>query len=114
MDRKDAQMQKFLPALALSFAVQTAMAGDLPAGNEAAAPLAGGLMRANLVVPAQPAVGAQHGADPTALAANLQGGDDAVAKKEQERGREHTTGMLIAALALMVGIVLRRWGTDRQ
>lgn len=113
MDRKDAQMQKFLPALALSFAVQTAMAGDLPAGNQAAAPLAGGLMRANLVMPAQPAVGAQHGAD-QALAANLQAGSDAVAKKDQERGREHTTGMLIAALALMVGIVLRRWGTDRQ
>lgn len=113
MDRKDAQMQKFLPALALSFAVQTAMAGDLPAGNEAAAPLAGGLMHANLVVQAQPAVGAQHGADPSALTANLPAGPEAAAKKEAG-GREHTTGMLIAALALMVGIVLRRWGTDRQ
>ena len=113
MDRKDAQMQKFLPALALSFAVHTAMAADLPAGPDAAAPLAGGLMHANLVVPAQPAVGAPHGADPTALTANLQAGNEAAAKKETG-GREHTTGMLIAALALMVGIVLRRWGTDRQ
>ena len=113
MDRKDAQMQKFLPALALSFVVQTAMAGDLPAGDNATAPIAGGLMHANLLVPAQPAAGAQHAADPAALTVNLQAGDDAAAKKES-RGREHTTGMLIAALALMVGIVLRRWGTDRQ
>ena len=105
-------MQKILAALALSFAVQTAMAGDLPAGN-AAAPLTGGLMHANLVVQAQPAGGAQRAADP-ALAANLQAGDDAVAAKKDSRSREHTTGMLIAALALMVGIVLRRWGTDRQ
>ncbi len=113
MDRKDAQMQKFLPALALSFAVHTAMAGDLPAGPAAAAPLAGGLMHANLVVPAQPAlVGAPHG-DPSALAANPQAAAGEAAKKESG-GREHTTGMLIAALALMVGIVLRRWGTDRQ
>jgi len=35
----------------------------------------------------------------------------AAARKESQ-GREHTTGMLVAALALMVGIVLRRWGTD--
>lgn len=112
MDRKDAQMQKFLPALALSFAVQTAMAGNLPAAPDADASLGRGLMHANLVV-AQPAGGAQHGAAPSALTANLQAGDEAAAKKES-RGREHTTGMLIAALALMVGIVLRRWGTDRQ
>lgn len=111
MDRKDAQMQKFLPALALSLAVQTAMAANQQASHDAATPLAGGLMHANLVVPAQPAVGPQHAADPSALTANLQAGDEAAAKKES-RGREHTTGMLIAALALMVGIVLRRWGTD--
>jgi hypothetical protein len=111
MDRKDAQMQKFLPALALSLAVQTAMAANQPASHDAAAPLAGGLMHASLVVPAQAAAGPQHAADPAALTANLQAGDEAAARKESQ-GREHTTGMLVAALALMVGIVLRRWGTD--
>ena len=106
-------MQKFLPALALSFAVQTAMAADLPAGPDAAAPVAGGLMHANLVVQAQPAVGAQHGADASPLAAKLRAGDEAAAEKDAGAG-DHTTGMLIAALALMAGIVLRRWGSDRQ
>ena len=113
MDRKEAQMQKFLPALALSFAVQTAMADSLPAAPTAGAPLAGRLMHANLVVQAQPAGGAPHGADAPALTANLQAGSEPAAKAERQ-GREHTTGMLLAGLALMVGIVLRRWGTDRQ
>ena len=106
-------MQKILTALALSFALQTALADDLAATGQAGAPLAGGLMHANLVVPAQPAAGAQHGADPSALTLNLQAGTDPAGKQE-DHGRDHTSGMLLAALALMAGIVLRRWGTDRQ
>lgn len=112
MDRKDAQMQKILPALALSFAVQTAVAGSVPAASGAGAPLAGGLMHAALVVPAQP-VGAQHDAEPPALVADLQVTTEAEPGKDHQ-GRDHTTAMLLAALALMAGIVLRRWGTDRQ
>jgi hypothetical protein len=110
MDRKDAQMQKILAALALSFAAQTAMAANLPAPHEARTPVAGGLMHASLVVPAQPGGGAQHD---DALTANRQAGAEPAAKKDL-RDSDHTTGMLLAALALMAGIVLRRWGTDTQ
>lgn len=113
MDRKDAQMQKILPALALSFAVQTALAGSVPASTGAETPLAAGLMHAQLVLPAQPA-GPQGDAEAPALAADLQAAPtESDARRDQQR-RDHTTGMLLAALALMAGIVLRRWGTDRQ
>jgi hypothetical protein len=112
MDRKDAQMQKILPALALSFAVQTAVAGSVPAAAGAGAQLAGGLMHATLMGPAQPA-GAQHEGESPALAADLQATTEAEPRKDHQ-GRDHTTAMLLAALALMAGIVLRRWGTDRR
>jgi hypothetical protein len=112
MDRKDAQMQKILPALALSFAVQTAVAGSVPADTSAGAPLAGGLMHATLVVPAQP-LGAPHDAERPALRADLQAAAEADLRDDHQ-GRDHTTAMLLAALALMAGIVLRRWGTERQ
>jgi hypothetical protein len=110
MDRTDYKMNKILCALALGFALQTGLAGDLPAGPEAAA-RSGGLMHANLVVPAQPA-GAQRNAEQSVMQANLQAEGDTATQDETKS--DHTTGMLLAALALMAGIVLRRWGSSQQ
>ena len=36
------------------------------------------------------------------------------AEDTPEPAPAHSTGMLLAALALMLGIALRRWGADRQ
>jgi hypothetical protein len=110
MDRTDYKMHKILCALALGFALQTGLAGDLPASREAAA-RSGGLMHANLVVPAQP-VGAQRSAEQSALQADLEAEVDTGNKDDTKS--DHTTAMLLAALALMAGIVLRRWGSSQQ
>lgn len=119
MDRKDAQMQKILPALAFAFAAQAALADQLPAGHdERASRHADGLMHAGLVVPAQGAGGTPHGAAPAALKVSLPAGGavpPATGKEPHDDHRSaHTTGMLLAGLALMAGIVLRRWGSDPQ
>ncbi|KQT13545.1 hypothetical protein [Ramlibacter sp. Leaf400] len=108
MDRKDAKMYKILPALALGFALQTALADNLPAAT-AEAFSATGLMHATLVGPAQP-IGAQRKTEQAVLKADADPAQD----KKHESGRDHTTGMLLAALALMAGIVLRRWGNSQQ
>lgn len=106
MERKDAKMYKILPAIALCLALQPALADDRPAGRAPAEALpANGLMHATLVVQAQP-VGAQRvKAEQAALKGDLPAAADA-AKKDDSH--DHTAAMLLAALALMAGIVLRR------
>lgn len=106
-------MHKILPAIALCFALQPALADDGSARRPAHPPVhAGGLMHATLVVPAAQAA-AQRPAGQAALKASLQ--PEAEAAAEQDRTeRDATTGVLLAALALMAGIVLRRWGASQQ
>ena len=112
MDRTDLKMHKTFCALAFGLALQTGWAGDVPAAARADAALRGaGLMHAGLVVAAQPQA-ASRGGEQAALKANLEG--EAEASTKDETKPNHTTGMLLAALALMAGIVLRRWGSSQQ
>jgi hypothetical protein len=110
MDRMDHRMHKILTALALGFALSGALAEDR-ATAPATPALQGGLMQANLVVsPVSP----QRKADAGALKGTAA---EAKAASEQPAQAEHhhtTSGMLLAALALMVGIVLRRWSGDER
>ena len=105
-------MHKILPAIALCVALQPAWADDTTPGPQTSAPLPpGGLMHATLVVPA-PGAGPQRPSDPPAMKAAMQAEDEG--PKPDETESEPTTGVLLAALALMAGIVLRRWGSGQQ
>jgi hypothetical protein len=102
---EDSRMHKILSAALLCLALAPALAADAPPGRTP--PAQDGLMHASLVVPAANAATAartpQKQAPQTAAA-------DAGAK--EDTGNATSTGMLLAALVLMLGIVLRRWGTD--
>jgi hypothetical protein len=112
MDRQDAKMHKILPAIALCMALQPAWADDTTPGLQTPAPLPpGGLMHATLVVSA-PNAGPQRPSDPSAMKAVLKAEDEG--PKPDDTKSEPTTGVLLAALALMAGIVLRRWGSGQQ
>ena len=97
-------MHKIIYAAVLCVALSPALAADAPSATAANA---NGLIHASLVVPAATSPAAHR--DPgTAQAQQAQ-----AAEKDDAR---HDTGggMLFAALALMLGIVLRRWGTGPQ
>jgi hypothetical protein len=109
MDRMDHRMHKILTALAFGLALSAASADDRPAPPATPA-LQGGLMQANLVV-------APQSPQRKAEAAALTGGNaEAKAAEQPAEAEHHHTGsaMLLAALALMAGIVLRRWGGDER
>jgi len=110
MDRKDPWMHKILTALAFSIALLPAVADDRPASS-APDGLQGGLMQANLVVSPQ---GAQRKSEPAALKGSLRGEAERTAEAAEADHHHTTGGMLLAALALMAGIVLRRWGDTEQ
>ncbi|TFZ05988.1 hypothetical protein EZ313_04880 [Ramlibacter henchirensis] len=105
-------MHKILPAIAvtLTLVLQPALADHLPAATAAESLPAGGIMQATLVVPA--AAAAQRQTDQAPRATSTQTEDENATGKHA--GRERTTGMLLAALALMAAIVLRRWSTDQR
>ncbi|TFZ00174.1 hypothetical protein [Ramlibacter humi] len=111
MDRRDSKMHKILPATLLCLALSPALAADAP-GNTTVAQNSpaqtDGIVHASLMVPAGPASPAAKAQTPTL---------HAPAAPEPKGERDHGAGaggMLLAAIALMLGIVLRRWGTGQQ
>ena len=99
--------KKILLAIGLCFAASVASAGS-PATEPPPAPREG-LMHATLVVPA--AAAKQRAPEQAVVKLALQPETQAPPAAKEENGAEY--GMLLAALALMAGIVLRRWGGGR-
>lgn len=98
-------MHKILPAIAFCLAFPAAFADTLSTGSDTPARVAReGLVHATLVVPATAA--GKRGIERGVAQASLQHG---VEERATDDGPP-ANGMLLAALALMVGIVLRRWG----
>ncbi len=108
-------MYKFFPAIALCMALQPAWATGGPGGGVSGA---GGqappaLVQISLATPGQAAAAHAHSQQAPVVVAALQD-DAAPPAPEAETERETNQGVLLAALALMAGIVLRRWGTGRR
>ena len=100
-------MHKILPAITLFIALSST-AAEAPAGGDRALPAAGVIQTA-LAVPA----GAAKAAAPQTVAAATELADEPD-KPAGDGGSERTAGMLLGALALMIGIVLRRWGVGER
>lgn len=100
-------MQRVLPMLALALSLHAAHATEARAAT-AHAVQANAVMHASLTVgsPAQPAQRQEPTERSTPAATSAE------AKKDEER--HPTTAMLVAALALMIAIALRRWGVAQQ
>ena len=110
-------MRALLPAIAFC-AVLQATAATQPAGQAvpaAATQPAAGLLHAKLVTPATDrVVVAQRTNDAGPGRDSLQ---PAISGTQPASGQEHrptTAAMLLAALILMTGIALRRWGAGEQ
>lgn len=109
-------MDRLLPAIVLCMALQPAWAGDAAAAGKAAtvgaAPQA--MVQVKLAPAAAAATGARSPEQAPIVVAALH--DDAVPapQAQAQPERQSTQGMLLAAVALMAGIVLRRWGADQR
>jgi len=107
-------MRAIIPAMALC-AVLQATAAAQPA-HEAAHAAANkpvqGMLHAKLVTSTDTVVVAQQGPDAVPVKSSLQAGSGAEPAGEEHRPT--TAAMLLAALVLMTGIALRRWGTGEQ
>ena len=107
-------MRALLPAIAFC-AVLQATAATQPAGQAvpaAATQPAAGLLHAKLVTPATDrVVVAQHVND---AGNSLQPGSSGTQPASGQEHRPTTAAMLLAALILMTGIALRRWGAGEQ
>jgi hypothetical protein len=109
-------MHKMLSAIALVAAMQAAAAAQVPgpvstplprAAQDAAGP---GLMQTSMVVGG--ANGARQDAQRAPMQSTLQA--EAAPEPSDRQDREPGTAMLLAALLLMLGIALRRWGAGQQ
>lgn len=89
-------------------AVQPAQEVATAAANQPAR----GMLHAKLVTSTEPLVVAQHGPDEAPAKASPAGTDTQPATGEEHRPT--TAAMLLAALILMTGIALRRWGMGEQ
>ena len=107
-------MRAFIPAMALC-AVLQATAAVQPAhemSTAAANKPAQGMLQAKLVTSTDTLVVAQHAPDAGPATTSLPAG--AATSAPGEEHRPTTAAMLLAALVLMTGIALRRWGTGEQ
>jgi hypothetical protein len=108
-------MRAIIPAIALC-AVLQASAAMQPAqqvGPAAANKPAHGMLHAQLVTPSTDAVIVAQRASDTAAKTGLH----STAVVQPASGEEHrptTAAMLLAAVILMTGIALRRWGVGEQ
>jgi hypothetical protein len=102
-------MPRLLPAILLSAGLQSALAAApaTAAAVPATAARSEAIVQAQLLVPTDPAPSMGRG--DTAAAAK--GRTKAEVHGEEDRG---VGGMLLAALALMTGIAVRRWGMGQQ
>ncbi len=114
-------MSRLLFAIGLALAVQAAtaeaaqpMLPQSPAATATtAAVAAAGVMQASLSLSEKEAKGTQSGKPVATAKASLKADDSKDA--DEGDGRRPTTGaMLLAALALMTGIALRRGGAGQQ
>lgn len=105
-------MRAFIPAIALCAGLHAAAAPQ-PLGQAASAMAspAQGVLHAQLVTPADGVPSVQRRTD--AVKASLQPRGAAQADDAQEH-HPTTAAMLLAALALMTGIAVRRWGAGQQ
>jgi hypothetical protein len=109
-------MQRSLPAIALCALVHAAMAGPAAAAPTHPAPPQQQLTSAALVAqaPATPAPARTQG-ETVAMQATLPSPASASHKPADEPEHRPTgIAMLLAAVALMTGIALRRWGARDQ
>ena len=108
-------MRALIPAIALCAALQAsaAMPAADPGAPAAATKPAVGMLHAQLVTSSTgPVMVAQHVPDAAPSKGGLQAAGTAPATGEEHRP---TSGaMLLAALILMTGIALRRWGAGEQ
>jgi hypothetical protein len=109
-------MRAFLPAIALCAVLQAGAAAQ-PARQAAPAAAAGkpaeGVLQAKLAATGDAVAVAQRGTE----AGTGKAGVSTTASHRQDAGEEHrptTAAMLLAALILMTGIALRRWGVGDQ
>ena len=102
-------MHRLLPSLMLCMALQPAWAAGTPARDE----VTGGIAPPGIVqVKLAPADAVRSTEQAPIIVAALQ--DDAAPAPETQPERQTNRGMLLAALTLMAGIVLRRWGVGQQ
>ena len=105
-------MLRLLPAILLSAGLQSALAAPPPAAPvptaaaATAAPRGDAIVQAQLLVPADPAPMARGDGHPAKTGVKAE-----AAHADDDRG---VGGMLLAALALMTGIAVRRWGQGQQ
>ena len=103
-------MPRLLPAILLSAGLQSALAAAPATATAAPATAAArseAIVQAQLLVPNDPAPSMGRGGAMQAA----KGGTKAEAHGDDDHG---VGGMLLAALALMTGIAVRRWGQGQQ
>lgn len=106
-------MRAFIPAIALCAALHAAAAPQPMAhAGGAMAAAAHGELHAQLVTPADGLATAQRRSE-VGVKTSLQSRGTGPADEGQEH-RPTTAAMLLAALALMTGIAVRRWGAGQQ
>lgn len=115
-------MSRLLFAIGLALAVQAATAEAAPpavpqsptaTATATAAAVAAGVMQASLLLPEKEAKGTQSAKPAAVVKASLKA-DEAKDTDDGDGHRPTTGAMLLAALVLMTGIALRRWGADQQ
>ena len=111
-------MSRLLFALALWMGMQAATAEAAPPGMPQAAPAAAvtavsaaaGVMHVSLTLPEKEAKGTPTAPKTVTVAKPAEPKE----ADEEENQRPTTGAMLLAALLLMTGIALRRWGAGQQ
>src|SRR4051812_13161301 len=101
-------MLRLLPAILLCAGLQSAQATatmHVPGARQADA-----IVQAQLLVPTDPSGRAND--TPQAVKAGAK--PPTAQASSQEDGQERPVGMLLAALALITGVAMRRWGMGQQ
>jgi hypothetical protein len=114
---QEGQMHSSLIALVLCMSAQAAVAGipAADAGPHSAAPTQVHVMKIPTAVPALPRAGLiTTAAAGTRDAPALRPAPRASAQQDEEHPRRAGPAMLLAALALMAGMALRRYGAGSQ
>ena len=109
-------MRVLLTAIALCAGLQAAAAPQVPHTTPAMTTAGQGELHAQLVTSRDGAPVSQHREQAVVVASSLQPATAAPASTSGSTDDHHPTtpAMLLAALALMTGIALRRWGAGQQ
>ena len=109
---QDNEMDRLLPAIVLCMALQPAWADEAAAGKAVTGGMAPQAMVEVKLAKAAP--GHRNPEQAPIVVAALHGDAAPAPDTQAQPERQSTRGMLLAALALMAGIVLRRWGADQR